>query len=77
MLVEIENKIRAFLLEELKKTIEEEYLTPDDFLDYAERENYIRKAKLKELLKEFYDEKLELVLTEEEIEYLKRWLKNV
>jgi len=72
-LVEIANKVRAFLLEELDKTVDEEHhLTPDDFSSYAERRNYIKNAKLKKLLEEFDEEKLELVLNSEEIEYLKK-----
>ena len=72
-LVEIANKVRAFLLEELDNTVDEEHhLTPDDFASYTERRNYIRNTKLKKLLEEFDEDKLELVLNSEEIEYLKK-----
>ena len=68
-LIEIENKIKSFLLNELEK---ERHFTLEDIEDLAERKDYIENAELKDLLDEFDEDELENVLTEEEIEYLKR-----
>jgi len=72
-LIEIENKIRNFLLNDLKNTIEEEkYLTHEDIEDFCKYKEFIEKAKFKDLLEEFDEDKLENVLDEEEIEYLRK-----
>ena len=72
-LIEIENKIKSFLLNELENTIEEErHFTLEDIEDLAERKDYIENAELKDLLDEFDEDELENVLTEDEIEYLKK-----
>ena len=72
-LIEIENKIKSFLLNELENTIEEEkHLTLEDIEDLAERKDYIENAELKDLLEEFDEDELENVLSKDEIEYLKK-----
>jgi len=72
-LIEIENKIKSFLLNELENTIEEEkHLTLEDIEDLAERKDYIENVELKDLLEEFDEDELENVLSKDEIEYLKK-----
>ena len=72
-LIKIENKIRAYLLNELEQTLaEEKTLSVYDIEELCEMKDNIENTSFEELLKDFDEEELKKILAEEEIRYLKR-----
>jgi len=72
-LIKIENKIRAYLLNELEQTLaEEKTLSVYDIEELGEMKDNIENTSFEELLKDFDEEELKKILAEEEIRYLKR-----